>query len=74
MVNAFFELNNEKSTLSNTEFASNKKKIINEIDYIDVLVSSLNTEVDDLIDQIDNIDKLIDASSASKNNNLIINN
>lgn len=35
---------------------------MNEIDYIDVLVNALNTEVDDLMNQIDNIDKLIDDS------------
>ena len=36
--------------------------MINEIDYIDVLVNALNSEVDDLINQIDIIDKLVDAS------------
>lgn len=42
--------------------------MIHEIDYIDVLVNALNTEVDELINQIDHIDKLVDAS---KDNNLI---
>lgn len=65
----FAELNHEKSTLGNIGFTNNKKKIINEIDYIEILVNSLNIDADDLMNQIDNIDKLIDASK----NNLIQN-
>jgi len=62
LVNIFSEVNNEKSILGNIEFNNNKKKMMNEIDYIDVLVNALNTEADDLINQIDNIEKFIDAS------------
>lgn len=70
MVNIFSEFNNEKSILGNIEFKNNKKKMINEIDYIDVLVNALNKEADDLMNQIDNIEKFIDASKE----NLIKNN
>ena len=64
----FAELTSEKSTLGNLEFAHNKKKMINEIDYIDVLVNALNTEVDDLMNRIDTIEKLVDASKNDKCN------
>jgi predicted nucleic acid-binding Zn-ribbon protein len=70
LVNIFSEFNNEKSILGNIEFKNNKKKMINEIDYIDVLVNALNKEADDLMNQIDNIEKFIDASKE----NLIKNN
>ena len=70
LVNIFSEVNNEKSILGNIEFNNNKKKMINEIDYIDVLVNALNKEADDLMNQIDHIEKFIDASKE----NLIKNN
>ena len=69
LVNIFSEVNNEKSILGNIEFNNNKKKMMNEIDYIDVLVNALNTEADDLINQIENIEKFIDASKENLNKN-----
>jgi len=51
------------------DFRNDKKKLMNEIDYIDVLVSTLNNEVDDFMNQIDQIDNLIEDSKNKKNIN-----
>lgn len=62
-------MNSEKSTSGDADFASNKTKLMNEIDYIDILVSALNSEADDLINQIDNIDKIISTANKLKAEN-----
>lgn len=49
-----------------SDFSQNKKSLINEINYIEVVINSLNIEVDELMNQIDTID---DALSDLKQNN-----
>ena len=60
-------MNNEKANNYNTDFSQNKKKLTNEIDYIEILVNALNTEVDEILGQLDNIEKLVDIKPNSLN-------
>lgn len=66
LINAFAEINNEKSLLSDLEFVNDKKKLINEIDYLDIIVNTLNNEVEDLMIQIDNFDKILENCSVNQ--------
>ena len=58
---------NEKTGSFNTCFKDDKNKLIIEIDYIDLLINSMNIEVDDLIVQLDNIDNAIDKAKNKGN-------
>jgi len=48
------------------EFVNDKKKLINEIDYLDIIVNTLNNEVEDLMIQIDIFDKILENCSVNQ--------
>jgi hypothetical protein len=66
LINSFAELNSEKTNNNQNDNSQNKKSLINEIDYIDVLINTLNTEVDNLINDIDQINFIIDNAKEQK--------
>lgn len=67
LINSFHDIVNEKTGSFNSCFKDDKKKVVSEIDYIDVLINSMNTEVDNLIGQLDKIDDAIDKAKINAN-------
>jgi hypothetical protein len=59
LVSILWDIQNDPSYNYNMDFYRKQKKIMNEIDYLEVIVNTLDTEADNLLSLLDNIENKI---------------
>lgn len=57
LIALLYDMQNAATYNNNVDFINKQKKIMNDVDYLDVIVNALNSEVDNLISSMDTIEE-----------------
>ena len=72
LISLLWDIQNDASFNYNMEFHRKQKKFISETDHLEVIVNTLNSEADNLINYMDNIESKLGILDQKELNNKIL--